>query len=230
MVLSLAAMAVIMFIAVGTTGLCSFNPGRPEMGPIPDVDVEAFLAQENQRTPYTVVAPEVPEGWTPNSVRAGMVGPHQTSTIGYVTGEESYIQLLQTDAPADMLPDEDQAPRISAGTVEAGGVTWEVAEGTEPNIRRTWVADLGDVRVEIQGSASDEMYRTLAEAVVAAHANAPEKTPAQQAPADPAQPAAPADPAQQAPAPADPANPAQQAPAPAQPADPAQQAPAPAAG
>lgn len=213
MLLSLAAMAVIMFIAVGTTGLCSFNPGRPEQGMIPRADVQSFLKQENQRAPYPVVEPRLPEGWTANSTRAGMIGPHQTSIIGYVTPEESYVQVLQTDAPADMLPDPDQAPRVDAGTMEAGGVTWQVSEGTEPNVRRTWVADLGDVRVEIQGSASDEMYRTLAEAVVKAHAAAPAKpedpgAPAQDGapqPEDPTQDGAPAQPAApEAPAPGQP--------------------------
>lgn len=206
MLLSLAAMAVIMFIAVGTTGLCSFNPGRPEQGTIPRADVQSFLKQENQRAPYPVVEPRLPEGWTANSARAGMIGPHQTSIIGYVTPEDSYVQVLQTDAPADMLPDPDQAPRVDAGTMEAGGVTWQVSEGTEPNVRRTWVADLGDVRVEIQGSASDEMYRTLAEAVVEAHAAAPAQPEESGAPAQDGAPEAPASgqPAPVTPAPAEP--------------------------
>ena len=44
-------------------------------------------------------------------------------------------------------------------------MTWVKKEGVDPNTRRTWVADLGDVRILLEGSANDEEYRTLAKAM-----------------------------------------------------------------
>ena len=164
MILTLAVMALALVLTVGFTGLCSFNPGEPESGPVREVDSEAFLQMEAQRVPFPVRAPETPEGWTPNSTRAGQAAGHPTSILGFVTANGDYVHALQTDAPAEDLPADGKA-RISAGTVDVDGVTWEVREGTEPNVRRTWVADLGDVRVLLEGSANDEEYRALAKAM-----------------------------------------------------------------
>lgn len=167
MVLSLVAMAVLMLVFVGFTGLCSFNPGRPENGPVHEVDAETFLRQEASRVPFPVRAPEPPAEWTANSARAGVVAGHQATILGYVTAAGDYVQLLQTDAPADALP-EPEPPRIGSGERRAGGLTWRVAEGVDADTRTTWTADAGDLRLEIQGSAAEAEYRTLAEAAAAA--------------------------------------------------------------
>lgn len=164
MILTLAVMALALVLTVGFTGLCSFNPGEPESGPVREVDSGAFLQMEAQRVPYPLRAPETPEGWTPNSTRAGQAAGHPTTILGFVTANGDYVHALQTDAPAEDLPADGKA-RISAGTVDVDGVTWEVREGNEANVRRTWVADLGDVRVLLEGSASDDEYRALAEAM-----------------------------------------------------------------
>ena len=37
---------VIMLVAVGATGLCTFNPGKPEQGPVQEVDARTFLDME----------------------------------------------------------------------------------------------------------------------------------------------------------------------------------------
>nr|WP_255549558.1 DUF4245 domain-containing protein [Corynebacterium sp. TAE3-ERU12] len=167
MVLSLAVMAVLMVVFVGTTGLCSYHPGRPENGPVQEVDADAFVQMEASRVPYPVVLPDVPEGWVPNSARASVVAEHQATIIGFVTTEGDYIQLLQTDAPIDGLPSGTDA-RIASGTVNAGGAEWTISEGVDDNVRRTWTTDAGKVRYEIQGSANDDEYRTLAEATLGA--------------------------------------------------------------
>lgn len=164
MILTLAVMALALVVTVGFTGLCSFNPGEPENGPVREVDADAFLQMESARLPFPVRAPESPEGWRPNSTRAGSAAGHPTSILGFVTANGDYVHAMQTDAPAGDLPADGKA-RISAGTVDVDGVTWEVREGTEPNVRRTWVADLGDARVLLEGSANDDEYRTLAKAM-----------------------------------------------------------------
>lgn len=165
--LTLLVMAVAMAVTVGFTGLCSFNPGAPENGPVQEVDSASFLRMESRRVAYPVREPAVPEGWQPNSARAGMAAGHQTTIVGYVTANGDYVHAMQTDAPAGDLPADGKA-RTDAGTVDVDGVTWVKKEGVEDGTRTTWVADFGDSRVLLEGSANEDEYRALAAAMVAA--------------------------------------------------------------
>lgn len=164
MTLTLAVLGLAMVLTVGFTGLCSFNPGQPDNGPVREVDSSAFLRMETQRADYPVREPVAPEGWQPNSVRAGMAAGHITTILGFVTANGDYVHALQTSAPAEDLPADGKA-RIDADPVVVDGVEWTVAEGADANTRRTWVADLGDSRVLLEGSANDDEYRTLAAAM-----------------------------------------------------------------
>ncbi len=164
MTMTLVVLGIAMLVTVGFTGLCSFNPGAPENGPVREVDSSAFLQMETQRADYPIREPETPQGWQPNSVRAGMAEGHTTTILGFVTANGDYVHAVQTSAPADVLPADGKA-RLSDGTVDVDGVTWEKMEGVDANTRRTWVADLGDSRVMLEGSANDDEYRTLAKAM-----------------------------------------------------------------
>ncbi|WP_295623946.1 DUF4245 domain-containing protein [uncultured Corynebacterium sp.] len=164
MTMTLLVLGIAMIVTVGFTGLCSFNPGAPDNGPVREVDSETFLRMETQRVPYPVREPATPEGWQPNSVRAGVAAEHQTTILGFVTANGDYIHALQTSAPAEDLPADGKA-RIDADPVVVDGVEWTVAEGADGNTRRTWVADLGESRVLLEGSANDDEYRTLAQAM-----------------------------------------------------------------
>lgn len=164
MTMTLVVLGIAMLVTVGFTGLCSFNPGKPENGPVREVDSASFLQMEAQRADYPVREPETPQGWQPNSVRAGMADGHITTILGFVTANGDYVHALQTAAPFDSLPADGKA-RVDDGTVDVDGVTWVKQEGVEPNTRRTWVADLGDSRVLLEGSANDDEYRVLAEAM-----------------------------------------------------------------
>ena len=164
MTMTLVVLGIAMLVTVGFTGLCSFNPGKPENGPVREVDSASFLQMEAQRADYSVREPETPQGWQPNSVRAGMADGHITTILGFVTANGDYVHALQTAAPLDSMPADGKA-RVDDGTVDVDGVTWVKKEGVEPNTRRTWVADLGDSRVLLEGSANDDEYRELAKAM-----------------------------------------------------------------
>ncbi len=164
MTMTLLVMGFAMLLTIGFTGLCSFNPGEPENGRVREVDSAAFLQMETQRADYPVREPATPEGWKPNSVRAGNAGGHTTTILGFVTPNGDYVHALQTSAPADALPADGKA-RLSDGTVDVDGVTWVKKVGADANTRRTWVADFGDSRVLLEGSANDDEYRTLAKAM-----------------------------------------------------------------
>lgn len=166
-ILSLLALGAVIALMIWPTGLCSFNPGAPESGPVREADVDGFLRMESSRVPFDVRDIEVPEGWIPNSTRATVVDGHQSNVIGFVTDNDTYVHLLQTDAPLDAIPD-DGEPRTEVDSVDIDGLTWEVFEGVDSGVRNAWTADGGDVRFELMGSAGEDDYRKLAAAVAEA--------------------------------------------------------------
>lgn len=161
MILTLVVMAIAMAVTIGFTGLCSFNPGKPENGPVHEVDAQSFLNMESNRVDYPVRMPEVPKGWTSNSTRAGTAAGSQTTIVGFVTASGTFVQVTQTDAPADKLP-ADGKERLRDGAVDVDGTKWTKFQPTDDNDRRVWVGDLGEVRAMIEGTANDEEFTQLA--------------------------------------------------------------------
>ncbi len=165
MILTLVVMFIGVAVTIGFTGLCSFNPGKPENGPVREVDADAFLNMEARRVPYPVRLPKVPEGWTSNSTRAGMAAGNQSTIVGYVTASGAFAQVTQTDAPADKLP-ADGKDRTSDGSVDVGGVQWKKYVPAEDNVRPVWVGDLGTSRAIIEGTASEAEFSQLAKGLI----------------------------------------------------------------
>lgn len=161
MILTLVVMFIAVAVTIGFTGLCSFNPGKPENGPVHEVDAQSFLNMEARRVDYPVRLPDVPKGWTPNSTRAGMAAGSQSTIVGFVTASGAFIQVTQTDAPADKLP-ADGKERTRDGAADVEGIEWAKFQPTDGNDRRVWVGDLGDARAMIEGTANDDEFTQLA--------------------------------------------------------------------
>lgn len=194
MILTLVVMFIAVGLTIGFTGLCSFNPGKPENGPVHEVDAASFVNMEARRVDYPVRLPKVPEDWVSNSTRAGMAAGKQTTIIGYVTASGAFIQVTQTDAEASQLPD-DGKNRRRDGATDVEGTTWTQYVPAEDNVRRVWVGDLGDSRAIIEGTANDEEFTQLASALQKAEpidADAPMPAPSQQQETASDAPAAPA--------------------------------------
>ena len=49
MILTLVVMFLAVAVTIGFTGLCSFNPGKPENGPVHEVDAAPFVNVEARR-------------------------------------------------------------------------------------------------------------------------------------------------------------------------------------
>ena len=168
--LTLAVMALAMVVTVGATGLCSFNPGAPQAGPVREVDTDTFLPMEARRVAFPVRDPQLPKQWVANSQRASQVAGHQATIVGFVTPEQQFIQVLQTDAPLDQLPGQPDKPRPheeekTITSDEAGAVQWHIFTSDDDSIRPTWVADLGDSRLVLEGSANEAEFETFAQAM-----------------------------------------------------------------
>lgn len=172
--LILVPVALLIF-SVG--GSCSFSPGSPaeDAASAPTVDAPARIAEYARGSTFPLRLPDVP--FRASSTDRGPVEGGGTAVrIGFVTPDADFLSLVQTDGSVEgVLATESgsagrgDGPPTMRGTVQAGGLTWEVygAEGGEPFRIATLPGRL-EVRVLVTGSASEDQFRTLAEALTTA--------------------------------------------------------------
>ncbi len=164
---SLILIIVVMLASVGFTGLCSYNPGRPEAGPVQEVDPVPFMGMEARAMNFPVRLPENPEGWLPNSARRTQINDTPAPVVGWVTADTGYIQMVQTGEPLDdAVRGYDSDPRELSHTEDIAGEEVQVYLSDEYDVRELWVTDLGDVRLLFSGAGTDEEFRTIIEAAV----------------------------------------------------------------
>lgn len=164
---SLIPLVLFMVVIAGIARSCSFSPGGPTAGPVPQFDIDAALTFDAAELDFPIRNPAVPDTWQPNSGSRGTAsgdGGGDVSTVGYITDVGRYVQLSQSSATEDALvPWVAGGPRASTGVEQFAGNSWVqyTEEGSEP----IWITDLGDVRVLITGSGSTEEFGTLATSV-----------------------------------------------------------------
>ena len=160
---SVVVLMAIVGIFAGVAGQCTFSPSGPQQGAIPQFDADASLRQDASSLDFPIRSPEVPEGWTSNSGRVESFAGTSSSHVGWVTGERSYLELVQSDAPEDAFRSLGGGPRPSRTIIPVGGREWTVLSGDD--VRPVWVLDLEDVRVAVTGSAATSDFEALAAAV-----------------------------------------------------------------
>lgn len=172
---SLIPLILACLVIAAIAGQCSLRVGGPEVGEIPRVDAGASLQADADSLPFPIRSPRVPDGWIPNSAsRPSVTGSDSpASIIGFVTVDTTFLSLTQSDASEqDLVRYTAGDRRISpSGAETISDVDWVVygGEDSEP----VWVADLGDSRVAITGSGSQDDFVALATAT----ATAPELDP-----------------------------------------------------
>lgn len=167
MVMSLLVIVVLMVVTVGATGLCTYEPGAPENGPVREVDARTFMGMEARATEFPVRLPENPEGWTTNSARRGQVEKTPAPVVGWVTAERGFIQLTQTGLPLDdAVRGVDPHPRELDRTLDVAGRQVEVHHSDESDVRDLWAVDMGDARLLFTGAAREEDFLTIIEATI----------------------------------------------------------------
>lgn len=168
MTINVIVIVLLMIGTVGFTGMCSFSPGRPENGPVKEVDGATFMGMEARAAQFPVRFPHMPEGWVNNSARRTTIGEAPVPVVGWVTPQEGYVQLTQTDVDVDTAVERiDSAPREESGTQlidDSHHAT--VYSSPEEDIRDLWVVDLGDVRLLVKGEAVDDEFRELLAATI----------------------------------------------------------------
>jgi len=176
---SLVPLVVACVILAGIVGMCSFAPGGPASGPVPDYDAPAALQADADALRIPVRVPALPDGWRANSgsragIEAGRVEPSGqrgravSSTVGYLTPTGLYMALIQSNADEEKLVgsiDPDMAP---TGTQDVDGVRWVVydgGDGAEPVWTTRLTGPTGPAQVAIRGAGGTGEYRTLSAAV-----------------------------------------------------------------
>lgn len=167
--LNMVLIVVIMLVAVGATGLCTFNPGKPEQGPVQEVDAATFLDLESRAVDFPVVYPQTPEGWVTNSARRSMIAQTPAPVVGWVTADGGFLQLTQTGAPlADAVQQADSRPRELARTEHIDGTEVQVYTSDSADVRDLWAVDAGEARFLVTGAGTAEEFRALIAAALKA--------------------------------------------------------------
>lgn len=162
MLLNVVIVVVLMLVAVGATGLCSYDPGRPENGPVQEVDAKTFLELESRAVNFPVRYPEMPAGWVTNSARRAMIGGQPAPVVGWVTPDEGYLQLTQTGADDDTaVAGHDSQQRPNERTEDVDGTRVRVLSSDEQDVRDLWVVDAGDARLLVTGAGTGDEFRQL---------------------------------------------------------------------
>jgi hypothetical protein len=181
MLVALGVLGVIVLVIAGTAGSCSFSPGGPTVDDsrLPVVDAPAELGTIARTTPFPVRVPAVPAGWRSNSVDQDRVpvpnGAPDTANrsvrVGYLTPQDHYLRLVQTDAAEDALlaTEIGKRPPSGADPRDVAGLRWVVytRDGGEP----IWIATLpggSPTRALITGSGTDDDFAALATALATA--------------------------------------------------------------
>jgi hypothetical protein len=180
MVMTMAVVLVVVGLIAVYGNNVSFAPGgQAAEGPVPTADVIGGFSHAKATMDFPITVPDgVPAEWHPNSLSVSdpnvsndgivRVGTLKAVRGGWITPQDAYIQLVEADGdiPQVLASEFGQARQVS-GTVDAGGATWSVTSGVRAEIAWTRTAS-GGTTLLITGNASEDEFRTLAQALTAA--------------------------------------------------------------
>lgn len=162
MLINVALIVVLMLVGVGATGLCTYNPGRPEQGPVQEVDAATFLGLEARATDFPVRYPEMPEGWVTNSARRSLIDQKPAPVVGWVTPDGGFLQMTQTGAPLESaVAAQDTTPRPEERVETIDGREVHVLSSPDNDVRDLWAVDAGNARFVLTGAGTAEEFRAL---------------------------------------------------------------------
>lgn len=168
-VLSLGVILLVAALSIGFTGMCSFNKGTPENGPVHAVDAKTYLQLEARSMGFPVRYPGEIPGWVANSARRDDLGGTPAPVVGWVINGASFIQLEQTGLnEKEAVAAFDSNVREKTGSHAVEGVTVAEYTSEEKGVRALWVADLGDARILVSGAAPKENFDELISRVIKA--------------------------------------------------------------
>lgn len=133
-----------------------------EVDPVREVDPAAQFAYAATLADFEVLVPsDLPEGWRATSARvdpAVSTGPVGVS-VGYLTAEDRFAQLVQSSAPS-ALADVLGPGYVAADELEVEGQPWQQVQTEDGELGL--VREQGDAVLIVTGSADLAELLTLA--------------------------------------------------------------------
>ena len=168
LVRTVVVLAIVVLAFTGLLRACTFAPTSPDVdrSSLPRIDAAGAIA--NSTVAFGKRSPVLPPTWISQSSDVTTVGASKALRVGWVTPENGYLRLVQSDAAEDVLVRSEQGDPTVRGTVTAGGRAWVVHTGQRSEAM--WVADVDGVRLLITGNAPPERFTELATATLAAPA------------------------------------------------------------
>lgn len=160
-----------LIASLGIVALIVLVVVRPQNVEREPVDYAAIAADAQGESDVPLVVPQLPEGWSAN--RAELVGAGadgvQSWQIGLLTPSGQYIGLVQGIDANDTWVSEQTARSEATDRTELGGTSWNVYDRrdvSDPgNLAYVLVTTSGRSTVVLGGTAADEEFAVLAEAV-----------------------------------------------------------------
>lgn len=165
---AMGALALCLLAILGLMGWFTFGNSTDD-GKAPVVDVIAKLSSSADIVGLPLVVPQgLPATWQGTSFQAVYPtvsgGSRTVVRAGWLTESGRYITLVQSgEVPRDLVTNEIGEGLGGGNQVEAGGATWD----TYPGLRseQVWVRRSGELTLLITGSASEDDFRLLAQAL-----------------------------------------------------------------
>ncbi|HEY2222295.1 DUF4245 domain-containing protein [Actinomycetospora sp.] len=155
-------LAVIVLALTGLTRACSFSPTTPavDRGSVHRIDVAEISRDAAGSLPFAVRAPAMPADWIPQSSDVRPVGTARAFRIGWLTPENGFVRLVQSDAPEAALVASEQGAPQASGPVSAGGRPWTTYRGLRGEA--VWVTDVDGERWLMTGDGTPARFVQLA--------------------------------------------------------------------
>jgi hypothetical protein len=159
--IGMIVLAVIVLALTGLTRACSFSPTTPDLdrGTVQRVDVAEVSQDAARSVPFAVRAPAMPADWIPQSSDVRPIGTARAFRLGWVTPENGFLRLVQSDAPEEALVPSEQGGPQALGPVSAGGRTWTTYRGARGEA--LWVTDVDGVRWLVTGDGTPARFVQL---------------------------------------------------------------------
>ena len=156
MVRSLLVVLVLVFVVV------ALNVQRHPDSEVRRFDYSGVFSQARDQAPYDVLAPiGLPDAWVPTSARTTRAGAAVTWHVGFVTPDDDYAALEQSDGNPAVFVRQFADGGDRAGSVVIGTATWRRVEGGDPE-PRALVIERDAVTTVVAGNAGWAELRELA--------------------------------------------------------------------
>jgi uncharacterized protein DUF4245 len=155
-------LAVVVLALTGLTRACSFSPTAPtvDRGAVQRIDVAQAAREATAAVPFALRAPAMPADWIAQSSDVRPIGGSRAFRLGWVTPDNAFVRLVQSDAPEEALVASEQAGPPALGPVAVGGRTWTTYRGVRGEA--LWVTDVDGVRWLVTGDATPARFTQLA--------------------------------------------------------------------